>query len=101
MELEDYFDFIAPHAIRLKGKSIGIEEVIYYYLEGYTPEEIADHLPGLNLEQVYATITYYLRHQTTVDEYISNLENWNEKRYQKYLANPSPIVQRLRALKKQ
>ncbi len=58
MRLEDYFDFLAPDDIRLKGHRIGIDDVLYYYLDGYTPEEIAANLPTLSLEQIHATITY-------------------------------------------
>ena len=57
MELEDYFDFLSPDDIRLKGHRVGIDTVLDYYLEGYTPEEIVANLPTLSLEQVYATIT--------------------------------------------
>ena len=32
MQLEDYFDFLGPHDIRLKGHRIGIESVLYEYL---------------------------------------------------------------------
>ncbi|MDJ0516034.1 MAG: DUF433 domain-containing protein [Trichodesmium sp. MO_231.B1] len=31
-----------------------------YYLDGYSPEEIAVNFPGLSLDKIYATITYYL-----------------------------------------
>jgi len=33
MKLEDYFDVLAPDDIRLKGHRIGIDDVLYYYLE--------------------------------------------------------------------
>jgi uncharacterized protein (DUF433 family) len=101
MRLEDYFDFLAPDDIRLKGHRIGIDDVLYYYLEGYTPEEIAANLPSLSLEQIHATITYYLHNQTEVDAYLLRLATWREQRYREWEANPSPIVQRLRALKAQ
>ncbi|MGH2367163.1 MAG: DUF433 domain-containing protein, partial [Chloroflexota bacterium] len=29
MQLEDYFDFLAPDDIRLKGTRVGIETVLY------------------------------------------------------------------------
>ncbi|MBL7183471.1 MAG: DUF433 domain-containing protein, partial [Anaerolineae bacterium] len=73
MKLEDYFDFLSPDDIRLKGHRIGIDDVLYYYLEGYTPEEIAANLPTLNLEQIHATITYYLHNRAEVDAYLSRL----------------------------
>jgi len=56
MLLEDYFDFLAPDDIRLKGHRIGIDNVLDYYLKGYSPEEIAANLSTLSLEQIYETI---------------------------------------------
>jgi len=47
VKLEDYFDFITPEDIRLKGHRVGIDDVLYYYLEGYAPEEIAVHRQAL------------------------------------------------------
>ncbi len=49
MNLEEYFDFMADDDIRLKGHRIGIEDVLKYYLEGYSAEEILAELPTLNL----------------------------------------------------
>ena len=38
MQLEDYFDFLAPNDIRLKGSRIGIESVLFEYIHrGKTP----------------------------------------------------------------
>ncbi len=101
MKLEDYFDFLSPDDIRLKGHRIGIDDVLDYYLDGYTPEEIQANLPSLNLEKIYATITYYLHNQTEIDAYLTRLSTWREERYQAWAANPSPAAQRLRALKEQ
>lgn len=70
MQLEDYFDFVCRDDIRLKGHRIGIDDVLAYYLEGYTPEEIAANLPSLSLEQIHATITYYLRNRAEMDGYL-------------------------------
>jgi hypothetical protein len=40
MQLEDYFDFLAPDDIRLKGSRIGIETILYEYIyRARTPEE--------------------------------------------------------------
>jgi hypothetical protein len=97
MRLEDYFEFFASDDIRLKSQLIPIEEVLYYYLDGYSPEEIVTKLPSLSLEQIYATITYYLHYQADMDVYLSNLA---AQRYLKYLANPSVVVQRLRRLRR-
>ncbi|BBD66013.1 hypothetical protein NIES4072_03090 [Nostoc commune NIES-4072] len=101
MQIEDYFEFIDPDDIRIKGHRIGIDNVIQYYLQGYSPEQIIEELPSLNLEKIYATLTYYLHNRVEIDAYMLRLAKWREQRYQESLANPSPLMQRLRALKVQ
>lgn len=99
MQLENYFDFISPDDIRIKGHRIGIDNVINYYLEGYSPEEILANFPSLSLEKIHATITYYLHNRTQIDAYLLRLTLLSQQRYEEWNANPSPIVQRLRTLK--
>ncbi|MEH2355432.1 DUF433 domain-containing protein [Nostoc sp.] len=101
MQLEDYFEFLDPDDIRLKGHRIGIDHVIQYYLQGCSPEKILEELPSLNLEKIYATLTYYLHNRVEIDAYMLRLAKWQEQRYQESLANPSPLMQRLRVLKAQ
>jgi len=99
MELESYFEVLSPEDIRIKGTRIGIETVLDDYLEGASPEEIAARYRALTLEQVYATLLYYLHHQAHVDAY---LEAWRVATEQAWLAqqrHPSPAVTRLRAVK--
>ena len=68
MQLEDYFAFLAPDDIRVKGTRIGIETILTDYLElGLFAEQIATRYPSLSVEQVYATLTYYWRNRAQVD----------------------------------
>lgn len=102
MQLEDYLEFLNPDDIRIKGHRIGIDDVIKYYLEGYSPEQILEELPSLNLEKIYATLTYYLHNRAEMDAYMLRLRKWREQQYQEWLAKePSPVVKRLRELKAQ
>ncbi len=101
MLLEEYFDFVAPDDIRIKGHRIGIDNVLHYYLEGYSPEEIAANLPSLSLEEIHATIIYYLRNRAQVDAYLSRLSAWRETRYQEWAGKPSPLIERLRSVRSQ
>jgi uncharacterized protein (DUF433 family) len=102
MQLEDYFDFVSPHEIRIKGHRIGIEHVLAVYQEGYSPEAIAQGFPGLSLEKIYATITYYLHNKTEVVAYLARQAALVEEDLRAYEAQePSAVVQRLRALKAQ
>lgn len=101
MKLEEYFEFLSENDIRIKGHRIGIDTVLWYYLEGYTPEEIVANLPSLSLEEVYATITYYLHNRVQVDAYLTRLAVWRETRYQAWKAKPSPLIERLQTYREQ
>ena len=106
MQLEDYFEFEkfeTKHGpverIRIKGHRIAIERVVELFKQGLSPERIRHNFPTLNLEKVYATITYYLANQQAVDDYIVRGEEIADAFYQEWLANPNPATERLRALK--
>lgn len=50
MQLEDYFNFLAPDDIRVKGSRIGIETILYKYIyRSRTAEEIAQAYTSLSL----------------------------------------------------
>ena len=102
MLLEDYFDFLAPNDIRIRSTRIGIETVLYDYLElGLSPEQIATRYRTLSLDQVYATLTYYWRNAKPVDAYLRAVdEEIGRQRHEQDL-HPSPAVQRLRELARQ
>jgi uncharacterized protein (DUF433 family) len=100
MQLEDYFNFLAPDDIRLKGTRIGIETILFDYLfRARTPEEIARIYPSLTLEQVYATILYYLHHKETVDAYMTDWLEWAERMRSEQRRNPPPVAEKLRQLR--
>jgi uncharacterized protein (DUF433 family) len=101
MLLEDYFLFISEDDIRIKGHRIGIDNVLFYFLNGYTPEEIRAIYPDLNLEKIYATITYYFANRKKIDAYLLRLKNWKEVRYQEALKNPSPMREKMLKIKQE
>jgi uncharacterized protein (DUF433 family) len=95
MQLEDYFDFLAPNDIRVRGTRVGIETVLRDYLRGATAEEIAFRYRSLTVEQVYATITYYWHNQQEVEAYIEACSNQVAEARRRYYASPPAEVQRL------
>jgi uncharacterized protein (DUF433 family) len=99
MHLEDYFEFEEPEIISIKGHRLGIEHVLEQYLAGYSAEQIAQEFPGLTLEQIHATIAYYLHNQANVNSYIEQSRPRAEHAYQEWAAHPSPLVERLQRLK--
>jgi uncharacterized protein (DUF433 family) len=100
MKLEHYFDFLAPDDIRIKGTRIGIESVLYEYIyREQPPEAIVTRMPSLTLEQIYATILYYLHNRKKIDSYIKDWLEYGQHMRAEQDRNPPPIVIRLRASK--
>jgi uncharacterized protein (DUF433 family) len=56
--------------IRVGETRVTLETVVEAFNEGATAEEIAAQYPALQLGDIYATITYYLRHRAEVDAYV-------------------------------
>ena len=100
MQLEDYFNFLAHNDIRLKGSRIGIETVLYDYIHrGMTPEEIDARYWSITLEQVYATILYYLHNKEEVSQYLADWIEHGERMRAEQEKNPDAVILRLRALR--
>ena len=100
--LESYFEFVyspadeTVRAIRIAGTRVGIEHILREYLSGASPEELALRFPTVSLEQVHATITYFLAQREQVAHYLRTVweqEQWDWKRQE---AEPSPFAATLR-----
>ena len=96
MELENYLEFIGEHTIRIAGTRVGIETVLRDYREGASPEEIILRYPTLSLEQVYATITYYLANREKVDTYLEQVRRQQEEAFNEQQRQPNEFVRSLR-----
>jgi len=100
MQLEEYFEFLAEDDIRLKGTRVGIETVLYDFIHRKrSPETIASTYPSITLEQVYATILYYLHNKEAVSKYLTEWLEWGREMRRLQKANPSPASQWLRKIK--
>jgi hypothetical protein len=64
---------------RVGGTRIPLETVIAAHDQGWSPEEIVHAFRSLNLSDVYAVITYRLRHRAEVDAYLERQEAWATK----------------------
>jgi uncharacterized protein (DUF433 family) len=101
LDLTEYFDFLSPEVIRVRGHRLGIEHVLNHYLGGLSPEEIAEEFPGLPLETIYAAITFYLSNRTELDDYLLRRRLRDEEAFQAWAANLPAHVERLRAIREQ
>ncbi|MGD9895210.1 MAG: DUF433 domain-containing protein [Dehalococcoidia bacterium] len=64
----------ADGVVRVAGTRIPIDMVIYAYTHGDTAEEIVQQYDVLQLADVYAVISYFLRNQGEVEAYLRERE---------------------------
>lgn len=60
----------ADGVIRVAGTRVTLDTLVDTFMTGACPEEIAQDFPVLRLDDVYAVLTYYLRHRAEVDAYL-------------------------------
>ena len=100
MDLNRYFETIGPDEIRIAGTRVGIEVIITAYRDGYSPEAIALDYPSLTLEQIHATITYYLHNREALDTHLARLDvRFAAARTRQETQPDPPVIARLRALR--
>jgi uncharacterized protein (DUF433 family) len=56
--------------IRVGDSRVLLDLVVHAFDDGATPETIIQMYPTLQLADVYASITYYLRHRQVVQDYL-------------------------------
>jgi uncharacterized protein (DUF433 family) len=96
----DYLTFLAEDDIRVKGTRIGIEHILDEYIHNAkSPEAIAQLFPTVTLEQVYATILFYLQNPVTVGQYVADWLDYTLKAEAEQDNDPDPALQRLKAIK--
>jgi uncharacterized protein (DUF433 family) len=69
----------ANGVIRVAETRVPLETIVDVFNTGATPEEIAQDFPVLCLADVYAVITYYLRHREEVEAYLGGRRAAAEK----------------------
>jgi uncharacterized protein (DUF433 family) len=56
--------------IRVSGTRMTLDLIIAEHQAGASPEQIAEMYDVLSLPDIYAAITYYLRHRVEMDSYL-------------------------------
>jgi uncharacterized protein (DUF433 family) len=77
--------------LRIDGTRMTVNQLVVWYKQGYTPEEIADQYPLLTLAQVYTALAYYHanREEIEVDLAAEKIEaDRLEQKYQQTLGQP-------------
>ncbi len=86
--------------LRVGALGVSLDSVVIAFQQGHSAETIQRLYPLLTLEEVYGAITFYLANQDEVNQYLQRQEQlWDQLR-QRADQDPSPVVERLRALSK-
>jgi uncharacterized protein (DUF433 family) len=94
-----YVEKDSQGALRVGSLGVSLDSVVIAFQEGHSAETIQQLYPALSLEEVYGAIAYYLANRGEVDRYLERQDQlWDQVR-ERAARNPSPVVQRLRALK--
>lgn len=75
--------------IRVGRSHVTLDLVIEKFQEGWSPEALVRGYDTLELADVYAAVTYYLRHPDEVKAYLARREKEAEEIRQKFQALPT------------
>ena len=84
----------------LKNSRVSLDSVIYAFLNGVSPEGIAESFPVLTLEQIYGAITYYLANKTKIDNYLQEGELLFQQRREASLKDNQFVIEKLNNARK-
>ena len=56
--------------VRVARTRVTLDTLVHAFMEGATPEEMADQYPSLNLADIYAVIAFILSERNEVDSYL-------------------------------
>ena len=65
--------------IRVAGTRVTLDSIVGAFAEGATAEEIAQQYPSVSIPDVYAVISFYLRHHSEVEAYLHQRRTEAEK----------------------
>jgi uncharacterized protein (DUF433 family) len=105
-QLPDFLEDRGDEEIHLKGHRVTLENLCFYYHEGYTAEMLCERFPTLPLLLIHKVIVFYLEHRAAVDEYLAkcqaardaNFDEWQKTH--RVTPDAAELRQRLQARQK-
>ncbi len=90
-------------AYRIGDSRVSLDSVVYAWLQGQSPDTIADNFPVLTLEEVYGAVTFYLANREAIDEYLrehkAEFEEMRRKSVEELRKNRPQLYAKLMAAK--
>src|SRR5207244_3163576 len=97
MQLEDYFEFLGPNEIKIKGHRVWMENVLYEYIHrDMTLEELANRFDTLAKDQILAVLLYYHRNKEAMDQYMTDWLEYCRKARQQDMERRPEFYARMR-----
>lgn len=96
MTLPDFLTQDPDGHIHITGSRIGLQDVIYYYNEGYSPEALLEAFPTLSLALVHRIVAFYLDDKVDVDAYMAACDTEMERQRAVTLRGPDVAEMRRR-----
>src|SRR5216683_8095669 len=82
---------------RIADSRVSLDSAVHAYLEGKSPETIAEDFPTLSLEQIHGALAFYLRHREEINRYLESQDaRWEQLRTESEALH-GPLLNRLRA----
>jgi uncharacterized protein (DUF433 family) len=94
MKLPDYLTQDTDGHIHVTDHRVGLQDLVYYYNEGHSPEALQETFPTLSLALVHKVIAFYLENRGDVDAYVATGDAEMER--QRAAAPHGPDVTELR-----
>ena len=96
MELPDFLTRDDQGDIRLTGHRIGLEDIVFFYEQGYSPEMLWETFPTLALSHIHKAIGFFLDHRQEVATYVEQQEGGSRRLKESLPGAPSLTELRLR-----
>jgi uncharacterized protein (DUF433 family) len=86
--------------VRVGDTRVRLDTVVHAFNQGASAEEILQQYPSLALPDIYATISYYLQHRSSVDDYMKERRQEHDRVRQINESRSGPAGLRERLLKR-
>lgn len=99
MQLEDYFEFLGPNEIKIKGHRIWMEHILEEYLYSeMTLEELQERFDTLTKEEILAALLYYHHNKEAMDRYMADWAEYCRTSREQDMARRPEFYEKLRGL---
>ena len=91
MILPDFVTQDPDGHLHLTGHRIGLQDIVYCYREGYSPEMLLAEFPTLNLSLIHKALGFYLEYLPEIDAYVARCDAEVEQQRAVAVARPDGI----------